>query len=115
MFQKTIDFLAIGDITTDAFIKIKEASVHCAIDTERCELCMSFGDKVPFDYVKVVKAVGNSANASVCAARLGIKSALVSDIGEDQNGADCLVALKKEKVRMWVLFPNTNGFIPILL
>jgi ribokinase len=98
MFDKNIDFLAIGDITTDAFIRIKEANVHCRIDTEACELCMKFGDKVPFEYVKVIKAVGNSANAAVCVSRLGIRSALIAQIGSDQNGKDCLDELVKEKV-----------------
>lgn len=98
MFNKSIDFLAVGDITTDAFIRIKEASVHCTVDTNRCEICMRFGDKVPFEYVKIVKAVGNSANASVCAARLGLNSALVSDVGGDQNGADCIEELRRQKV-----------------
>jgi sugar/nucleoside kinase (ribokinase family) len=98
MFDKNIDFLAIGDITTDAFIRIKEADVHCRLDTENCELCMKFGDKVPFEYVKVIKAVGNSANAAVCVARLGINSALMSQVGSDENGKDCLNELAKEKV-----------------
>ena len=96
MFEKNIDFLAIGDITTDAFIRIKEASVHCRIDTENCELCMKFGDKVPFEYVKVIKAVGNSANAAVCVSRLGIKSALITQVGSDENGDDCIKELVKE-------------------
>jgi sugar/nucleoside kinase (ribokinase family) len=98
MFDKPIDFLAIGDITTDAFIRIKEASVHCKVDTENCVLSMKFGDKVPFEYVKIIKAVGNSANAAVAISRLGIRSALVAQIGDDQNGKDCLEGLLKERV-----------------
>lgn len=98
MFDKTIDFLAIGDITTDAFIRLKEASVHCRVDTENCELCLKFGDKVPFEYVKVIKAVGNSANAAVAVSRLGIQSALMAQIGDDKNGDDCRKGLVTEKV-----------------
>jgi len=98
MFDKNIDFLAIGDITTDAFIRIKEANVHCRVDTENCELCMKFGDKVPFEYVKVIKAVGNSANAATAVARLGIRSGLIAQLGDDQNGKDCLDTLKQELV-----------------
>jgi ribokinase len=98
MFLKQIDFLAIGDITTDAFIRLKEASVHCNFNHEKCELCMGFGTKLPYDFVEVVKAVGNSANAAVSAARLGLNSGLVAQIGTDQNGKDCLDVLKKEGV-----------------
>lgn len=98
MFEKAIDFLAIGDTATDAFIRIKEASVHCIVNTERCEICMRFGDKVPFDYVKIIKAVGNSANAAVSAARLGLFSSLVTQLGDDQNGKDSLKNLDHERV-----------------
>jgi sugar/nucleoside kinase (ribokinase family) len=98
IFNKNVDFLAVGDITTDAFIRLKQAEVHCKVDTNACEICLSFGDKVPFEYVKVIKAVGNSSNASVCAARLGLSSALAADVGSDTNGEDCLVELRKNNV-----------------
>lgn len=98
IFSSKLDFLAIGDITTDAFIRIKEASVHCNIDNKNCEICMKFADKIPFEDVFIVKAVGNSSNAAVSAARLGLKSALVTNIGGDQNGKDCLAELKKNNV-----------------
>lgn len=93
-----IDFLAIGDTTTDAFIRLKDASVHCDIDKENCQLCMGFGEKIPYEFVKVVRAVGNSANASVSASRLGLKSALVSNLGDDQNGKECLDELAKNGI-----------------
>jgi ribokinase len=98
MFSKQIDFLAIGDITTDAFIKLKQAHVVDGIDHQNREICMIFADKIPYESVDVVRAVGNSANAAVSAARLGLVSALVADIGSDQNGKECLEALKKDKV-----------------
>ena len=98
MFNKQIDFLAIGDMVTDAFIRLKNATVHCKVNTNDCEICLPFGDKIPFEYVKVVKAVGNSANAAVSAARLGLKTAFISNIGDDQNGKDCLVELQKNNV-----------------
>ena len=96
--MKKIDFLAIGDIVVDAFIKIKDAHVHCKIDTETCELCLRFGDKVPYESLNVIPAVGNSPNAAVCAARLGLRAALMTNIGNDQNGKDCLAILEKEKI-----------------
>lgn len=92
------DFLAIGDITTDAFIRIKDASVHCDLNREHCELCLRFGDKVPYEDVYIVPAVGNSPNAAVSAARLGLSSGLLANIGDDQNGKDCMATLLKERV-----------------
>lgn len=93
-----IDFLAIGDIVTDAFIELQNASVHCDINKDNCQICMNFGDKIPYKDVTVVAAVGNSPNASVSAHRLGLHSALITEIGDDRTGEECLEALKKEGV-----------------
>ena len=98
MFKKPLDIVAIGDIATDAFIRLEKADVHCKINTSDCEICMPFGDKIPFEYVKVIKAVGNSANAAVSSARLGLNVALITNIGDDQNGKDSLVELHKNNV-----------------
>ncbi len=92
------DFLAIGDTVTDAFIKLKDAKVHCDINQEHCTITMAFGDKIPFESVEVVRAVGNSANAAVAASRLGLSSALVTNIGDDEEGAKCLEHLKGDGV-----------------
>jgi ribokinase len=59
---------------------------------------MRFGDKLPFESVTVVKAVGNAPNAAVAAARLGLESALVANLGADQNGKDCLATLQHDRV-----------------
>ncbi|MCE9585123.1 carbohydrate kinase family protein [Candidatus Nomurabacteria bacterium] len=94
-----IDFLAIGDIVIDAFIKLKDAHVHKGLDdAESSELCLRFGDKVPYESVKICNAVGNSPNASVSASRLGLRSALLTNTGEDKNGMDCIETLKKENI-----------------
>jgi ribokinase len=96
--EEQVDFLAIGDIVSDAFIQLKDAHVHCKIDTDACELCLRFGDKVPYESVTVVPAVGNAPNAAVSAARLGLTSELVTHIGDDQNGQDCLDSLTRDNV-----------------
>lgn len=96
--EKEYDFIAIGDTVTDAFIRLEEPSAHIDVDHEVREICLHFGDKVPYKEVIVVPAVGNSANAAVSAARLGLKSALVSNIGDDYFGQECLAALEMERV-----------------
>jgi ribokinase len=96
--MEDFDFVAIGDITTDAFIRLREPGVHCHMDRKNLELCMYFGEKIPYEFVEVVSAVGNSPNASVCAKRLGLNSSLVTNLGNDKNGNECLESLKKEKV-----------------
>ena len=48
--------------------------------------------------VEVIRAVGNAPNAAVSAARLGLKAGLVTNIGDDQNGRECLEVLQKDSV-----------------
>ena len=92
------DFVGIGDITTDAFIRLKDAELHCDIKHEQCQICLRFADKVPYESVTVVPAVGNAPNASISAARLGLKSAIVTNLGTDQNGAEALARLQENGV-----------------
>lgn len=92
------DFLAIGDTTIDAFIRLKDAKKHCAVDRERCELCLRFADKVPYESVTVIPAVGNSANAAISAARLGLASGFLGWVGNDKNGASCIRVFEEEGV-----------------
>jgi len=94
------DFVAIGDIVTDAFIKLKDASVSCDVNKEHCTITMAFGDKIPYESVDVVRAVGNSSNAAVAASRLGLNSALVTNMGDDTNGRECMDVLKGEGVSL---------------
>src|SRR4051812_28941487 len=97
--MKPLDFVAIGDTTTDAFIRIKDASVTCDVDRHNCKLCLDFGAKVPYESVDVIRGVGNSANAAVSAARLGLSSALVADVGNDEAGKEAIAEFAKNGVR----------------
>jgi len=94
------DFVAIGDITVDAFISLseKDARITTEEKTGRKVLSMYFGGKLPYEDVTVVNAVGNSPNAAVSAHRLGLRSTLYANLGHDRNGKDCLDQLRKEGV-----------------
>jgi len=98
MDKNTLDFLAIGDVVTDAFIQLEDAWIETDNPQNAQELCMRFGDKIPFSRVDVLKAVGNSPNAAVSAKRLGLRSAVITDIGDDINGNDILEQMKKEGI-----------------
>lgn len=101
MFNKKIDFLAIGDTVTDAFIKLTDADrvdVRGVPDHEDYKICLPYAEKIPFEEVYVVPAVGNAANAAVSAARLGLRSALLTNVGADREGKEALDALKKNNV-----------------
>jgi ribokinase len=92
-----LDFLAVGDIVTEPFIRLKEAEILDRDSTDP-KLAMRFGDKIPYESATVCAAVGNASNAAVAAARLGLSSALRAYVGDDQYGVDCLAVLSQEHV-----------------
>lgn len=94
------DFVAIGDITIDAFIELSQDDARVTKDeiTGRKTLSMYFGDKLPYEDVTIVTAVGNAPNAAVAAHRLGLRSAIVTNVGHDRNGKDCLEQLRSEGI-----------------
>lgn len=96
--EKQIDFLAIGDIATEPFIRIIDAEANCDLQGEHCKICFRFGEKVPYESATVCNAVGNSPNVAVGVSRLGISSHLVSYIGDDSVGKQNLETLMKEGV-----------------
>ncbi len=96
--QNKLDIVAIGDTVVDAFIKLIDAHVSCRVDNTLCELCMPFGSKVPYQSVDVLYGVGNSANAAVSSARLGLKTGLVTFLGNDVNGRECVEGFKHEGI-----------------
>ncbi len=108
--NEKIDFLAIGDIVTDAFIKLQDAEAYCDLDRDNCKLCVRFGDKVPFESVTVCHAVGNSPNAAVAAARIGLKTSLLAVVGNDDEGKVCLDTLNKNGID--TTYVNTDPSLP---
>ena len=100
--MEQVDFLAIGDTVIDAFIKLTDADrpdIRGIPDHEDYKICLPYAEKIPYEEVYIINAVGNAANAAVSASRLGLKSALVTNLGGDQNGQDCLLSLRKDGVR----------------
>lgn len=94
-----LDFVAIGDIVTDEFIQLRSDRAVVNKDLSgRNVLSMYFGDKLEFESAVNVPAVGNSPNAAVSAKRLGLKTGLVTDIGDDEGGAEISEWLEKEGI-----------------
>ncbi|HEX4104049.1 MAG TPA: carbohydrate kinase family protein [Candidatus Paceibacterota bacterium] len=96
--MKKYDLVSVGDCTIDAFIGLQDASVHCSLNGEECQLCMSFADKIPYDSLTVVPGVGNAANVAVGASRLGFNVGFLSAVGADRNGEDVMDVYKREGV-----------------
>ncbi|TAL14310.1 carbohydrate kinase family protein [Patescibacteria group bacterium] len=103
--------LAIGDIFTDAFIKLSEHEAAVFTDENgRKHLIMPFGSKPPYDRVDIIKAVGPSPNAAVSISRLGLHAGLMAYQGDDQIGNDAIENLNKEHIDIRTL--STEKGIP---
>jgi len=100
------DFIGIGDVTTDCFIKLKNAEKLLSHGV--VELCMPFGTKLPYESATEVSATGNSSNAALCAAKLGLSAALVSSVGDDDNGKKIFESLESRGVATEYLTVHKN-------
>jgi sugar/nucleoside kinase (ribokinase family) len=98
--DKKIDFLAIGDVVAEPFIKITDAEANCDLQGEHCKICFRFGEKIPYESSEVCYAVGNSSNVAVGISKLGFISTLVSYVGDDYVGKQNIESLMKDNVNI---------------
>lgn len=90
--------LCIGDVFTDAFIKLGDETARI-IEQDGVEwLAVPFGRKPPYERVDIVKSVGPSPNVAVALSRLGLDAGLMAWIGGDDTGEEAVEYLKSQNV-----------------
>jgi sugar/nucleoside kinase (ribokinase family) len=105
------DFIAIGDTATDVFIRLLDDSgavVSGTPDSPDYRISLPFAAKIPYESAVTIAGVGNAPNAVVAAATLGLKSALVARIGDDEAGTETIEALKKRGVDTQFVTPESG-------
>lgn len=91
--------LAVGDIITDAFIKLSEDYAQVYTDDQGYKrISFELGAKLPYDSVDIVEAVECSPNAAVSMARQGLDASLMSWLGEDAAGKSMVEYLRKQGI-----------------
>ena len=95
--DKRFDLIIIGDSTIDTFIKIHDASIECDVNKQDCKICVPYGSKIPVDSIAYGVA-GNAANVAVGATRLGLKTAIYTNLGDDNQGKTIKQTLEEEGV-----------------
>lgn len=93
------DIISIGDATLDHFVQLNSASLLCNLNEQNCWLCLNYSEKIPIDQL-ISTIGGNACNNAVGSARLGLKAAFFSIIGDDDVGQKILQTIKKEKVSL---------------
>lgn len=96
--SQRLDVLSIGDVVTDAFIKLLDDRATTYENEKGKWLAMPFGTKIPFHHAEVIEGVGNAANAAASFEKLGLESGLVSNVGADQFGRDMINSLNKKGI-----------------
>lgn len=92
--QHQFDILSVGDVVTDAFIKLFDEDAKVIEDRDSGKwLAMPFATKLPFDYSEIVPGAGNAGNAAVSFTRLGLKTGFVSNVGGDAQGREIITKL----------------------
>lgn len=99
-------FVSIGDVTNDTFISLKDAEVF--EKNGQKHISMRFGDKIPYEGADFVAGVGNAGNAAIAARRLGLTAALVTDIGTDRSGDECLAVWGKDNLDVSLVRRHEN-------
>ncbi|MBI2103643.1 carbohydrate kinase family protein [Candidatus Woesebacteria bacterium] len=95
--QNNFDLVSIGDASVDVFITPSESEALCELNSKKCLICFSYGDKIPVRDLEF-SAGGNASNNAVGCTRLGINTAIVLTVGGDDIGSQIVNTLKKEAV-----------------
>lgn len=92
------DLISIGDCVIDTFIPLEEAEVE--IKNGERKLLLRYGDKIPVG-PSVSMVAGNAANNAVGSARLKLKTAIYTNVGnagDDESDDRIKAKFKKEGV-----------------
>ena len=95
---KRFDVVFVGDAAADLYLLLTDGSVQLEDRPDVRRLVLPFGAKLACDVTTTVAAGGNSANAAVACARLGLRTALVAYLGDDLPGREAAESLRAEGV-----------------
>lgn len=84
------DIISIGDSTIDVFMEIdpQDTEALCKLDNKECLVSFKYGAKIPVNKFTRIAAVGNAANNAIGSSRLGLKTAIYTMLGSDNEGQE---------------------------
>lgn len=95
--DKAFDVITVGNATVDIFLGVHDTNRHFRVNEQTKELCVKHGDKVLLDDAKFLLG-GNACNVSVGLQRLGLKTSLITEVGQDEFSQKITNDLYKEGV-----------------
>ncbi len=106
--NKRLDFVGIGDAVTDTFIELIDAWIETDNPEQSKEICMRFGDKIPYSKEVTVKGTGNSLNAVNAANKLGLKTGIITNIGDDDVGREIIKTFNEKGINTDYIYTHNN-------
>ena len=91
------NLITIGDIKLDTFVVLNDASLQCQLKLPECQLCLDYGGKIVVEVVDS-QIAGTAPNIAVGISRMGFKTAVISNMGQDGTRKLSIEKLTKEKV-----------------
>jgi len=79
------DLITIGDSLIDTFLLLQGNQANTLINKKQKKLCFDYGEKIAISESHS-DVGGNAANVAVGVQKLGLHTAIVSDLGDDING-----------------------------
>lgn len=92
-----LDLITIGDATLDTFLILDDTSSGCHMSKDNKLVCFDFAQKIPITHT-AQSVGGNAANVAVGVKKLGKKTCIRTELGDDINGQIILDALKQAGV-----------------
>lgn len=105
--MKQFDVLSVGDALIDAFLSIDDADVHFRVDEKTKELCIPYGEKIMLDGCQFLLG-GNACNVAVGLSRLGAKTGLCAEIGDDALAQIIKTGLASEHIDQSLLIQTSH-------
>lgn len=93
------DVITIGDATFDTFLVLDDDAASVQIDTQAKLLCLHYAEKTCIQE-SAQSVGGNAANVAAGLTKLGRKTAIVTELGDDINGHLIFDELKEAGVDM---------------
>lgn len=102
-----LDLITIGDSLVDIFFIIDDNNTGCFLDREKKKLCFNYAEKMSIE--QSTHAVGgNATNVAVGAKKLGLQTAIITELGDDINGQVVLETLQKTGLDLSLLTVHKN-------
>ncbi|HEY4929416.1 MAG TPA: carbohydrate kinase family protein [Acidimicrobiales bacterium] len=116
LLGKRFDIVFVGDAAADLYLSLTDDAVEVLNGPDARRLVLPFGAKLACEVTTTVAAGGNSANAAVACARLGLRTALVAYLGDDLPGREAVASLRTEGVdpslvRLDLAVPTNRNFV----